>query len=179
MTARRVGSDTIAKSAEGKESTKAYMPRLACSSSAVIATMRFGRGPSSVRRFVAARIAASPAFMSQEPRPQIRPPSTLASKGGTVIPPTPTVSKCPFNRSVGPSPSSFAITLKRLGLISVIRVSSPHKSSHSATRFAASRSPLPPSSSCGFTEGVETKERVNASGSPCLASSSISGFKVC
>ena len=89
---------------------------LATSSSQTAVTITSPRKPARTASAPATMIAASPAFMSYEPRPCIRPFSTAGSNGRS-MPPTPTVSMCAFRSSVLPPPEPRAIptVLKRPG----------------------------------------------------------------
>ena len=178
MTAKLVGSHTTAASALMPERTKTSIPRLACSSSAVRATTNTPGSRSRATLAVAASKAATPPFMSHDPLPQSRPSLSSPPKGSTLIPATPTVSRWPFKRSVGPtpSPSRRPTTFQRPAATSDISTARPQARSHPAVNSATAASPAPDSSISGFTEGVATKARASATGSPAWASSRIRPF---
>ncbi len=174
MIARRVGSVTMAASARTPLSTSRRVPMLSYSSSTTAATM-ISRVPSpsgaskSAARAAAAHIAATPDFMSDEPRPYIRPSRSAASHGSCVMPSTPTTSKWPLNMSVEPPvlrEPTRAMTFARPGTTSCISTAIPHavRISHSARATAAS--PGPPLTSDGFRESIRTSSRVRATASP-------------
>ena len=104
-----VGSVTIAPSARRSRATAA-LPMLACSSSTTAVTIT---SPAAGRRASAAPAhiaAARPAFMSNEPRPCMRSPSTRGSSG-SAMPPAPTVSVWALRIRLRPPPVPRAVAI--------------------------------------------------------------------
>ena len=157
--ARSVGSATTAASAV-HSFTAASAPRLACSSSATMATITRPLRPAGdwASRRAAARIAATPPFMSWAPRPKSLPSRTTGSKGAA-MPSTPTVSLCPQSISAGPGrPLSIRpTTFGRPGAASETRTSMPDARRSAAMRSAIAPSPAPPGTRDGFTESMATR----------------------
>ena len=102
-TCRSVGSVTTAASARHRV-TSASAPILACSSSTTqaITSRPAARPPDSAITRAASIIAATPLFMSWEPRPKMR-PSRSTGSNGAFMPATPTVSMWPQNISDRPA----------------------------------------------------------------------------
>ncbi len=160
---RSVGSVTIAASALHFV-TSVSAPRLAYSSSTTAATIRRPlRKPRSRASRAASIIAATPPFMSCEPRPYSRPSRSTGSNGAG-MPSTPTVSMCPHSISVRPGspPSSTPITFGRPGAASCISTPSPSPRMCTAMASAICASPAAPGTSDGLTESIETSSRSKA-----------------
>src|SRR5688572_11413405 len=168
-TSRLVGSVTTAASAR-QVRTSASAPRLECSSSTTAATISspLSRPPASTRLRAVPTIAATPPFMSCEPRPYTRPLRTSGSNG-RAMPATPTVSVWPHSISARPGerPFSTPTTLGRPGAASVTCTSRPIDRISSVNRRAMASSPAAPGTSDGFTESMATRShsrRRSASG---------------
>ena len=131
---------------------------LATSSSQTAATITSPLSPARTASAPASMIAASPAFMSYEPRPWRRPFSTAGSNGCS-MPATPTVSRCAFRSSVLPPPEPRAIptALKRPGATSSTSTSRPGVLQPPATKRAISPSPAAPSIRSGLIESMRTR----------------------
>ncbi len=164
-TCSSVGSVTIAASARTLWAI-ASVPTLANSSSATAVRTTSPRSPRRAACAEASMQAARLPFMSYDPRPWRRPPSSLPASG-SVIPATPTVSVCALRISVRPPPlpRATAVTLGRPGAGSVRDVSSPARSHHSATNRATPASPDPPGTTSGLIDSMATS---------CAASSATS-----
>ncbi len=105
-------------------------------------------------------IAAIGPFVSDAPRPHSFPSRISPPKGSTVMPPTPTVSRCGPSRIRG-RPSSGAkraIRFGRPGLISSSETSAPIDSSQPDRNTASVSSPVwsVPGALSGFTDGIRT-----------------------
>ena len=163
----RVGSVTTAASARIPASMSARVPMLSYSSSATAATITSPSRFASTTRSAAAHIAATPAFISDEPRPYTRPSRTSASHGAWIIPSTPTVSRCPLNSSArAPARPMRATTLGRPATASWISTRNPQRSSVCASACAHADSPGPSLTRDGFRESIATRVRVSATASP-------------
>ena len=154
-------------SGSGIESHSAVTPRKRYSSSIAAAsqTSQGGAVPDSARSATAWSIPASPAFVSQEPRPYIRPPSITGSKGGIVIPAVLTTSMWASRttRREGSRPRTTPTTLSRPGRTVVRRDSMPRVARNAATKSATPASPGPPNS--GLTLSMRTRAaRVSTTG---------------
>src|SRR4051794_999634 len=119
----------------------------------------------------ASRIAATPAFMSEEPRPYSRSPSVSPAKGSFdhARAPSATVSRCPVRQSgaLASLPPARATTLVRPGAYSWYSVRKPHCSSSSPACRAQSRSPPG-----GLMVSNASRSRVRATASFALMSKS-------
>ncbi len=139
------GSHTITPSmpsAASGEAAKCLAPSIIPSSSANTPTMIRPRNPDSSTARAAWIIAATPDFMSAEPRPRRNPSTTSPANGSNVHDdgsPSVTTSVWPSNISVrpGPVPSRTATTFGRPGATSVTVTSQPKSRITPATRSAA------------------------------------------
>ena len=112
----------------------------------------------------AASNAAIGPFVSHAPRPYSRPPRPVNLNAGTVIPRTPTVSRCGANTIVaraGRVGSNTPTTVGRPGASNCTDTSAPSPRNRSATPAAIAASPgtVPPGSASGCTLGSATSSR--------------------
>ena len=164
-TARSLGSPTIAAPCvRSPRSHSTWVPWIPASSSSAARWKVTRPGPSIPARRTAAAAASAAAigpFMSHAPRPIRRPSITSPANGSAVHvsrDPAGTVSRCPFQASVGPSPSPIvATTLGRPAAPRTTSGTAPSPSSTPAATAAASSS-VPP----GFSERAASRERATA-----------------
>src|SRR5690606_30721348 len=136
------------------------------SSSATHATTISLSRPERVARAAAAHMAATPAFMSAEPRPYRQPLRTSAPKASCVIPSASTTSRCPLNMSTGPPARPMRATrFARPLSMSCTSTRNPHCGSSSASSRTAGISPGAPGTSEGLRVSSLTSADVRATAS--------------
>ena len=108
----------------------------------------------------ASSAAASPAFMSYAPRPYSRSPSTRGTNG-SVIPSTPTVSRCPHSSSVGPEPPGSATTTLGRGAVEALDRRGPRRRPKPRRTRRSRPPPRRRATSAGFTESIATSSEVS------------------
>jgi len=145
------------------------VPRLASSSSATRARIT---PPTSSRAICSAATTnpAIPPFMSAAPRPYLRWPLILGSNGADIWS-TPTVSRCPLSKIVGPVVLGFqASRLGRSGWPAGVttRVEKPDRSSRSRNIATMAVSPAAPGTSPGLTESIATSSASRLTGSAVI-----------
>src|SRR5882757_2049861 len=119
------------------------MPLPVSSSSIMAASSTGPLNPTPRRAARAARDAARPPFMSEVPRPYMRPSCTAPPNGSVVQPsPTGTTSVCPSSRTPGPAPPcSVMCRLLRSGTTAVSTTSSPSSTAAMCSTFTVAASP--------------------------------------
>ena len=138
-------------------------------------TSRRGRSPLRPQWRTTAMIIASMFFMSTAPRPQMKPSSTSAPKGGCVqsLATAGTTSKCPCTTKAGALESTPGIRRatprRRSLLVTMTSGSQPVSRSLAAQYSAASASPTVRGSGPQLLVSIRISSRVMATASPSIS----------